>query len=143
MAVADTASGGETMAPSKNAKGQEISSISQCAATATATVVKSTRPTAASVMGRIVCLNSDQLVYHAAWYKSGGKNIIKTTSGFKATTGSPGIILMITPQSTSTIGTGKLYLLLKRLRNATPNNNMIITVIFSIYLILFGFTLFY
>ncbi|MNF78758.1 hypothetical protein D3C84_609510 [compost metagenome] len=58
--------------------------------------------------------------------------MIKTTSGFRAITGSPGIILMATPQSTKTIGIGKLYFLLNRLRKATPNSNIIITVIFSI-----------
>ncbi|MNE34970.1 hypothetical protein D3C80_1287090 [compost metagenome] len=66
IAVAETASGGETIAPSKKANGQDISSISQCAKTATNPVVKNTKPTAAKVIGRMDCLKSDQLVCQAA-----------------------------------------------------------------------------
>ena len=41
-AIAATGSGGETMAPSVNAAGQENSGVSACATTATATMVTST-----------------------------------------------------------------------------------------------------
>ena len=53
-AVAATASGGDTIAPSTNATGQLIPGITACATQATAVVVTTTRPTASNVIGRRV-----------------------------------------------------------------------------------------
>ena len=52
MAVAATASGGDTMAPRTNAAGQPRPGTIACAAAATPAVVARTSPTARSVMGR-------------------------------------------------------------------------------------------
>ena len=61
MAIGATASGGETTAPSTNptAHGR---CRSQCAATATAEAVKSTQPTASSMMARRFFLKPRQLM---------------------------------------------------------------------------------
>ena len=50
-AVAATASGGDTIAPSTNATGQPIPGITACATQATAVVVTTTRPIASSAIG--------------------------------------------------------------------------------------------
>ena len=130
--VAATASGGETIAPIKNAKGQSRFGMSQWAAMATMDVVKITSPIAAKPMGLKLALKSCQLVFHAAAYNNGGKKIMNTTSGPNSITGSPGMMLIQTPLSTKAIGKGNLYLLLSIPRNATPNNRNTITAIFSI-----------
>ena len=57
-AVAETASGGETIAPSAIAAGHDRPGISQRAHTATAAVVASTSPTASSVIGRALARKS-------------------------------------------------------------------------------------
>ena len=52
ICVAATESGGDTMAPRAKAAGQLIPSTSECATTATAVMVASTRPTARKAIGR-------------------------------------------------------------------------------------------
>jgi len=56
-----TTSGGDTMAPSTKPTASGIPS-SQCATAATAQVVKTTQPTASSVIGRKLKRNSRQLM---------------------------------------------------------------------------------
>jgi hypothetical protein len=65
-AVAATASGGETIAPSTNAAAHGRSGTIQCATAATAQVVNSTSPMASSEIGRRLALKSRQLVSSAA-----------------------------------------------------------------------------
>src|SRR5688572_5547304 len=88
--VAATASGGDTIAPVRKARGQVKPGISACATTATLIVVKITSPIAAMLMGRMAALNSCQLVFHDASYKSGGRKRMNTISGLKEITGRPG-----------------------------------------------------
>ena len=66
IASAATASGGETIAPSVNASGHPKPGITACTATATTTVVKTTRPKASSEIGRQLRLSSIQSVAQAA-----------------------------------------------------------------------------
>ena len=58
MAVAATASGGDTMAPSANAPAQPSVGTNMCATTATAPAVKITRPKARRKIGRRLALKS-------------------------------------------------------------------------------------
>jgi hypothetical protein len=58
MAVADTASGGETIAPSAIASAQPIPGRNVCAATATPAVVAKTNPIARREIGRRFRRNS-------------------------------------------------------------------------------------
>ena len=60
MAAAETASGGDTMAPSANAVGQDRPGASACAATPTQKVVKTTAPIARSEMAARLLRNSVQ-----------------------------------------------------------------------------------
>ncbi len=64
---------------------------------------------AANPIDRMEPLNSCQLVFQAAAYKSGGKKMIKTISGSSEMTGKPGIRLIAIPDMTNTIGKGNLY----------------------------------
>src|SRR5690242_17219254 len=89
-AAAATASGGEMMAPKTNDSGQPNSGMQKCAAIATIVVVNSTHPIASNEIARMLFLNSGKEVVHAAAYKTGGRKIRKTTSGFSDTIGSPG-----------------------------------------------------
>src|SRR5215472_9320353 len=57
-ATADTASGGDTIAPSATAPDQLRPRIRECAQSATATVVATTSPTASKVIGRALLLKS-------------------------------------------------------------------------------------
>ena len=66
IAVAATASGGETIAPSAKAAAAHGSPMSQWAAAATRAVVNSTSPTASREIGRRLLLKSRQLVSRAA-----------------------------------------------------------------------------
>ena len=65
-AVAATASGGDTIAPSTNATSQLIPGITACAAQATAVVVATTRPMASCEIGRLLAAKSRHDVNHAA-----------------------------------------------------------------------------
>jgi hypothetical protein len=66
IAVAATASGGDTIAPSANAAAHGIPGTAPCATSATAQVVSSTSPVASSEIGRRLALKSRQLVSSAA-----------------------------------------------------------------------------
>ena len=67
IAVAATASGGETMAPNANATAQGSSGTSHLSVAATATVVAMTRPTARSEIEPRFARKSRQDVKSAAW----------------------------------------------------------------------------
>jgi hypothetical protein len=95
------------MAPSRNASGHDRPGIRKYAVTATRAVVKNTSPTAAKVIGRIDDLKLCQLVFHAAAYNKGGRNMIKTMAGSREIRGKPGIRLMRRPETTKTMGKGK------------------------------------
>ena len=75
IALAATVSGGATMAPSVSAAAQGSPGTRACATTATATMVKSTRPTARRRMGRASCRISAQDVSWAAAKMSGGSGM--------------------------------------------------------------------
>jgi hypothetical protein len=131
--VAATASGGETIAPIRNDNGQLRPAISQCAVSATSTVVKKTSPIDARLIGLKAALKSRQLVFHAAPYNNGGRKIINTTVGSKVTMGKPGIRLITTPDNTSIIGNGNLYLLLTTPKKVIPKSSTTIRFTFSIF----------
>ncbi len=67
IAVAATASGGDTIAPKTNAAAQGISGINALSAAPTTSVVASTRPMASSEMVRRLALKSRHEVSSAAW----------------------------------------------------------------------------
>jgi len=67
IAVAATASGGDTIAPSTKATAQGTSGNSSLSVTPTASVVAATRPIASSPIGRICALKSVHDVSSAAW----------------------------------------------------------------------------
>ncbi len=58
MAVAETASGGETMAPRAKAAAQPIDGTSECTTNPTVSVVTSTSPTASRPIGRALAFSS-------------------------------------------------------------------------------------
>jgi hypothetical protein len=66
IAVAATASGGETMAPKAKATAQGIAGTTERSAIPTTNVVNSTSPKASRKMGRQLALNSCQEVNHPA-----------------------------------------------------------------------------
>src|SRR5215831_5525671 len=88
IAVAATASGGDTIAPSTNATGQDIPGKIACAAQATHVVVTITRPTASNAIGRRLAAKSRHDVNHAAENSSGGRKISSTVCGANVTLGS-------------------------------------------------------
>src|SRR2546425_2780310 len=69
MAVAATASGGETMAPRASATGQLMPGTRTRATAATAAVVAKTSPTARSVIGRRLARKSRSDVKYAAAHR--------------------------------------------------------------------------
>ncbi len=88
IAVAATASGGATMAPSVTATAHSIEGTSARTTIATTTVVNSTRPTASSRIGRTFALKSRMGVKYAAANRIGGRKSRKTTSGSSSIGGS-------------------------------------------------------
>ena len=104
MAVAATASGGDTIAPRTNAAGQPRPGTIACATAATPAVVASTRPTARRVMGRRFAWKSRSDVKYAAAQRMGGRKIRKTISGSSATDGTPGTKPRISPPITRKMG---------------------------------------
>ncbi len=80
IAVAATASGGATTAPSASATAQEIPGRIACTTAPTPTVVKTTSPIESSRIGRRLALKSTSEVCWAAAYSSGGSNPNSTTS---------------------------------------------------------------
>ena len=103
-AVAATASGGDTIAPSTNATCQLIPGMNVCATQATAVVVATTRPMASSAIGRLLAAKSRHDVNHAAAYSSGGRNSSSTSSGLMWTRGRPGMNASARPPTTSRMG---------------------------------------
>ncbi len=103
-AVAATASGGDTIAPSTNATGQVIPGISACATQATAVVVTTTRPMASRAIGRLLAAKSRHDVNQAVANSSGGRNSSSTSSGSMWTCGRPGTNASASPPTTSRIG---------------------------------------
>ena len=103
-AVAATASGGDTIAPSTNATGQLMPGTTAWATQATAVVVTTTRPTASSAIGRRLAAKSRHDVNHAAANRIGGRNSSSTSSGSMSTCGRPGTSASASPPSTSRIG---------------------------------------
>ncbi|MBV6476711.1 MAG: hypothetical protein MOGDAGHF_02310 [Rhodocyclaceae bacterium] len=67
MAVAATASGGETMAPKAKAAAHGMPGTSHFSVAPTASVVASTRPMASRPIGRMLALKSLHEVSSAAW----------------------------------------------------------------------------
>ncbi len=109
MAVAATASGGETTAPSTRASGQPISFPTTRYATApTTTVVKSTNPTESSAIGRMFARRFRYELSRAALNSSGGSTPNSTTSGSSSMFGIPGTNDRARPATTSTNGAGSL-----------------------------------
>ena len=104
MAVAATASGGETMAPSMMAAAQLSPGNSQCAMAATAAVVAKTSPTASMEIGRRLARNSRRDVKYAAAHRIGGRKTRKIRSEFKRTVGKPGIKARTRPPMTNNMG---------------------------------------
>ncbi len=106
MALAATASGGDTIAPSATAAGQLNPGMTKRATAATTAVVASTSPTASRVIGRRLARKSRSDVKYAADQRTGGKKIRKTRSGSRRTIGTFGSRPMTSPPSTRKIGYG-------------------------------------
>src|SRR6187402_3244090 len=104
--VAADASGGETMAPRRKAIGQVMPIFSARKVIATASVVKRTRPTASSSIGRRLDLKSRHEVEYAAEKRIGGRKRAKTISGFRERGGSPGTRLRTRLPTTRTTSVG-------------------------------------
>ena len=104
MAVAATASGGDTMAPRASATGQLMPGIRTRATAATAIVVASTRPTASSVIGRRLARKSRSDVKYAAAHRMGGRKITNTRSGSRRTIGTLGTTPTASPPTTRKMG---------------------------------------
>src|SRR5687768_1872564 len=81
MAVAATASGGETMAPRTKAAARGRPGTRAVATRATAAVVKRTRPTARRVMGRRLARKCRQVVMKRAEERRGGREDGEGESG--------------------------------------------------------------
>src|SRR6476661_329951 len=107
-AVAATASGGATIAPSVSATGQAMSGISTCATAATMTVVNSTRPMASNRIGRAFALKSRMGVKYAAANRIGGRKSRKTRSGSSVMRGIAGSSPRTTPPNRRRIGSATL-----------------------------------
>ena len=104
-AVAATASGGATIAPSANAKGKEIGS-SAIATRATPAAVKSTNPKDKLMIATRLAATSMSEVCIAAAYSSGGNRPTRTSSGDRLIVGTPGMNEMATPTTSSASGLG-------------------------------------
>ena len=103
IAVAATGSVGETIAPSAKASGHE-SPIASCPITATAPIVRSTRPIDAIEIARRSLRSARRSEKKAAAYSSGGRKITSTRSGSSSISGMPGSRPSTSPPSTSGIG---------------------------------------
>ena len=105
-AVAATASGGETMAPSAKQTAQGAPGTSHLSASPTASVVVATRPIASSRIGRSFARKSRHDVSIAAGYSTAGRTIASTRSGSTSSAGQSNAKPRPMPASTSTIGYG-------------------------------------
>jgi hypothetical protein len=90
-ARADTASGGDTIAPRATHAAHGKLGTSSLAANATTAVVNSTAPIASSKMPPRWRRNDACAVNHAPSISSGGRKITSTSSGSSSTTGKPGM----------------------------------------------------
>ncbi len=105
-ALAATASGGETIAPSVKQAAHGSAGTAQCTATPTASVVNTTAPIASSMMPPRLRLNSSQTEKYAPSTSSGGRNTISTRSGSRLTGGRPGTNAMPAPPTSSAAAGG-------------------------------------
>src|SRR6266545_180095 len=103
-AVAATASGGATIAPSAKQAASGTFGSSPCITNATQVAVKRTSPTANSRIGRRLNRNAGTEVSMAATYSSGGRMPTSTISGSSRISGIPGMNDSPTPTTTSRIG---------------------------------------
>ena len=106
IAVAATASGGETIAPSATATAHGMPGKRWRATMATTTVVTITSPIASVPILSMFRLNSRSDVNIAADHKMGGRKTKKTRFGSSAGTVTPGIIPTPKPASICRIGVG-------------------------------------
>ena len=127
IAVAATGSVGETIAPSAKASGHERP-ITSCATTATAPIVRSTRPTAAREIPRRSARSDLRSAKNAAAYKSGGRKTTSTRSGSSSISGMPGSRPSTSPPSTSGIGYGTESQRAIALSPATETNSARMTI---------------
>ncbi len=104
IALALTASGGETMPPNKNPIANDMPGRNILAAIATDVAVKNTTIKAKLEMIRRYFQSSFHEIAKAASYNKGGRKIRKMSSGFMCNTGIPGIKLINRPAITSTTG---------------------------------------
>src|SRR5687767_2692184 len=102
--VADTASGGEMIPPSKKPSAMENPGIIELDTIAITNEVRITMRKAKLLITRRYFQNSFHEVFHAASYSSGGRKTIKIISGLMLKGVIPGIKLKASPPSTSTIG---------------------------------------
>jgi hypothetical protein len=104
IALALTASGGETIPPSKNPKDKVNPGINQYEAKATPTALINTTIKAKESIILRHLNNSLNEQPQAASYNIGGKKSTKTKSGSNFTLGKPGIKLITNPTITSKTG---------------------------------------
>src|SRR5437867_5522442 len=105
IAVAATASGGETIAPSANAAAHG-NPPNACATTPIASVVTRTNPIASHRMGVRFARKSRHDVNSAAGYSNGGNTNSNTISGLSFNDGGPGRNPSARPATTSKTGYG-------------------------------------
>jgi hypothetical protein len=116
IAVAATASGGATTAPSAKAGAHPIGS-SHHASAATPTVVNTTSPTDNRPIGRRFCPKSISEVRRAAAYSSGGSSPISTNSGVSSTLSTNGRYDATNPAASKRTGDGNP---IRRANDAKP-----------------------
>ena len=100
-ARAETASGGETIAPSAKQAGHERDGTSMCETTATTTHVNTTAPTASDVTPTRCRRNGPIAMLHAPSISSGGRKITSTSPGSMLIVGSPGTNASAAPPTSS------------------------------------------
>ncbi len=106
-ARADTASGGETMAPSATQAAQGNAGTSSFVTTATTPVVNSTAPMASDKIPRKCLRKEAWAVNHAPSANNGGRKINSTNSGFRWMVGSPGVKASAPPPTSNATAGGK------------------------------------
>lgn len=106
-ARAETASGGETMAPSAAQAAHGSDGIKRWTTIATITVVNSTAPMASDAIPKTCRFNRSTAIDHAPSSKSGGRKITRTSSGLTEIVGSPGTNANIAPPARSATDGGR------------------------------------
>lgn len=129
--VAATASGGEMIAPSKNPCASEKFGITAWAMNAMPVEVNITNPKDNRLIGRLNFQNSFQEVFQAAAYKSGGRKIRNTTSGWRTMIGMAGMKLINKPATTKKMGYEIFNLILSMDNIDTANKSAITNNKFS------------